>query len=143
MSLCDPLVQILTRPKSNINFKLDPKVVVDVDKGFEVSQKKQELNSLMIMQGGAPIDLKEMHPTINDLPRYIDITGRSPEEIDAFKTKLLTQIDAKCEIQTKNEPPKILTGGKSRYKKKKRTIKKRKSYRKQKKGKYNRTKSRK
>ena len=90
-----------------------------------------------------PIDLKEMHPTINDLPRYIDITGRSPEEIDAFKTKLLTQIDAKCEIQTKNEPPKILTGGKSRYKKKKRTIKKRKSYRKQKKGKYNRTKSRK
>ena len=143
MSLCEPLVQILTRPKSNINFKLDPKVVVDVDKGFEVSQKKQEINSLMIMEGGASIDLKEMHPTIKDLPRYIDITGRSPEEIDAFTTKLLTQIDAKCEIQTKNEPPKILTGGKNRHKKKKRTIKKRKSYRKYKKGKYNRTKSRK
>ena len=146
MSLCEPDIQILTRPASNINFKIDPKVTVNIDEDFDKSQKKQQLNTLMIMEGGSNINLSEMHPTIEGLPRYIDITGRSKEEIDAFKTNLLTQIDAQCEIQTKNESPKILTGGKYKKKsrrKKRTTNQKRKSHRKYKKRRHNRTKSRK
>ncbi len=148
MSLCEPVVQVLTRPSSTVNFKMDPKVTINMEEDFNKSQKQQQINKVMIMEGGSNIDLNEMHPTIKDLPRYIDITGRSKEEIEAFKTNLLTQIDSQCEIQSKQEEPKIITGGyrknRSRRRQKKRIItKKRKSYRKQKKRKENKTKSRK